>query len=100
MIQKGKMDVYDCGQVKLHAYKTNDYLENEVFILQKADNAVVIESPCFFDNRKELEQYLSDMHVAGVLLSYHMGGGTFCKIRANLQRKMPINMVILAAVPR
>ena len=77
MIQKGKMDVYDCGQVKLHAYKTNDYLENEVFILQKADNAVVIESPCFFDNRKELEQYLSDMHVVGVLLSYHMGGGTF-----------------------
>ena len=54
VLAKGEVSVYDFGDVKLHAYKTNDLIDDEVFIVEKAGNAVVIESPCFFDNIKSV----------------------------------------------
>ena len=30
-LAKGEMNVYDFGGTKLHAYKTNDFIDNEVF---------------------------------------------------------------------
>ncbi len=76
---KGTVHLYDFGAVKLHAYKTNDFLSDECFVLQKNNKCVVIESPCFLDNNKEFEQYILDLNcsIEGVLLSYHMAGGTF-----------------------
>lgn len=74
---KGEMHVYDFGTVKLHAYKTNDFIDNEVFILEKNGRAVIIESPCFFDNIKELEQYLENIQVEGMLIAYHGAGAAF-----------------------
>lgn len=78
-LKTGEMNIYDFGSIKLHAYKTNDPLEDEVFILEKDHQIVLIESPCFFDNIKELEQYLRELKadIAGMLVAYHMGGGTF-----------------------
>lgn len=76
-LEKGEMNIYDFGSVKLHAYKTNDFIDDEVFIIEKDGEAVIIESPCFFDNNKELEQYLSDVEVEGMLIAYHGAGGTF-----------------------
>lgn len=78
-LAKGELNLYDFGDVKLHAYKTNDFIDDEVFILEKGGQAVVLESPCFFDNNRELEDYLREQHldVAGILPAYHMGGGTF-----------------------
>lgn len=78
-LAKGEVNVYDFGEVKLHAYKTNDFIDDEVFIVEKGGNAVVIESPCFFDNNAELEQYIvgRGMCVQGVLLAYHMAGAGF-----------------------
>lgn len=78
-LNKGEMSVYEIGKLKLHAYKTNDFIDDEVFIIEKNSKAVIIESPCFYDNNQELEQYINEkgMDVAGVLLSYHMAGGTF-----------------------
>ena len=49
-LAKGEVNVYDFETVKLHAYKTNDFIDNEVFIVEKAGKAVILESPCFFDN--------------------------------------------------
>ena len=49
-LNKGEMNIYDFGNIKLHAYKTNDFIDYEVFILEKNCKAVLIESPCFFDN--------------------------------------------------
>ena len=46
-LKKGEVGVYDFCAVKLHAYKTNDPIDNEVFIVEKNGKAVVIESPCF-----------------------------------------------------
>lgn len=78
-LPKGEINVYDFENVKLHAYKTNDFIDDEVFVVVKNGKAVIIESPCFFDNNKELEEYIKQLNVTveGVLLSYHMAGGTF-----------------------
>lgn len=78
-LAKGEMNVYDFGGIKLPAYKTNDFIDDEVFILEKNGKAVVIESPCFFDNNKELEEYISDLNVTveGMLIAYH-GAGAQC----------------------
>ncbi|MGN0107005.1 MAG: hypothetical protein ACI4A5_04825 [Hominilimicola sp.] len=78
-LTKGEMNVYDFGAVKLHAYKTNDFIDDEVFVVEKNGKAVVIESPCFFDNNKELEEYINGLNVetAGMLMAYH-GAGAQC----------------------
>lgn len=76
-LAKGEMNVYDFGSVKLHAYKTNDFIDNEVFIIEKNGKAVIIESPCFFDNNKELAEYLKDVEVEGMIIAYHGAGATF-----------------------
>ncbi len=76
-LAKGVMNIYDFGGVKLHAYKTNDFIDDEVFIVEKDGKAVVIESPCFFDNNQELAAYLENLEVAGMLAAYHGAGATF-----------------------
>lgn len=76
-LAKGEMNVYDFGAVKLHAYKTNDFIDDEVFVVEKDGKAVIIESPCFFDNNKELAEYLNNLAVEGILVAYHGAGATF-----------------------
>lgn len=76
-LAKGEMNVYDFGGIKLHAYKTNDFIDDEVFVVEKNGKAVIIESPCFFDNIKELAEYLKDLEVEGMLIAYHGAGATF-----------------------
>lgn len=76
-LAKGEINVYDFGGVKLHAYKTNDFIDDEVFIVEKNVKAAVIESPCFFDNSKELAEYLKNVEIAGMFVAYHGAGATF-----------------------
>lgn len=76
-LAKGEMNVYDFGGLKLHAYKTNDFIDDEVFIVEKNGKAVIIESPCFFDNNKELAEYLKDTELEGMLIAYHGAGAAF-----------------------
>ena len=71
------MNIFDFGNIKLHTYKTNDFIDDEVFIVEKNNNAVIIESPCFFDNIKELTAYLKNFDVKGMLIAYHGAGATF-----------------------
>lgn len=80
-LSKGYVLVYDFGKVKVHNYNTADYIDNQVILLEKNNKIVVIESPVFYDNNKELEKYIASLGLTidGVLLSYHMGGGTFLK---------------------
>lgn len=80
-LDKGYVLVYDFGKVKVHNYNTADYIDDQVILLEKNGKIVVIESPAFYDNNKELEKYIESLGVKldGVLLSYHMGGGTFLK---------------------
>lgn len=76
-LAKGEMNVYDFGAVKLHAYKTNDFIDDEVFVLEKNSKAVVIEPPCFFDNCTELAAYLKKFEVEGIFVAYHGAGASF-----------------------
>lgn len=78
-MDKGEMFVYDFGKIKLHAYKTNDLISDEVFIVEKNNDAVIIESPCFYDNIKELTEYIekNKLNIEGILISYHASGATF-----------------------
>ena len=76
-LAKGEMNIYDFGSIRLHAYQTNDFLADEVFVVEKAGRAVVLEPPCFCDNIAELTDYLKDMDVEGVLVAYHGAGASF-----------------------
>ena len=80
-LAKGQMDVYDFGTVKLHAYKTNDLITDECFLIEKNGKAFLIESPCFFDNIAELEKYIADLGVeyVGTVIAYHGAGASFMK---------------------
>ena len=76
-LAKGEVNIYDFGAVKLHAYKTNDPISDEVFAVEKNGKAVVIEPPCFFDNCRELTEYLAPFAVEGVFVAYHGAGASF-----------------------
>lgn len=76
-LTKGEIHRYELGSVRLHAYQTNDPLSDEAFVVEKAGKAVVIESPCFLDNCRELSEYLTGLEVAGVLVAYHAAGASF-----------------------
>ena len=76
-LTKGEMHVYDFDSIKLHAYQTNDLINNEVFVIEKNGKAVILESPCFFDNNQELAEYLKDLSVEGMLIAYHGAGAEF-----------------------
>ena len=78
-LKKGEMYVYDFGGVRLHAYRTNDAIDDEVFFFEKEGKAVALESPCFFDNYEELTGYFAQRNISveAMLVSYHMAGGTF-----------------------
>ena len=74
---KGVVEVYDFGAVKLHAYKTNDLITDECFLLEKGGKMFMVEAPCFFDNIKELEAYIKGLSVdvggAGTIDGFHEG---------------------------
>ena len=75
----GSMNVYDFGETRLHAYKTNDPIDDEVFVVEKNGRGFVLEYPCFFDNISELESYIADQGIAieGIVAAYHMAGASF-----------------------
>jgi hypothetical protein len=77
----GEVEIYNLGAVKLHAYKTNDFMNDEVFLLEKNGKVVLIESPDFYDNNLELEDYIKGLGVTvdGILVAYHSTGGTILK---------------------
>ena len=96
-LAKGEMNIYDFGTVKLHAYKTNDFIDDEVFIVEKNGKAVVIESPCFFGNNRELDEYLKDVTVEGILeLTTVQEQHSFPMFR-NMQHRMQRNTLKTAA---
>lgn len=78
-LNQGEMHVYDFSGVKLHAYQTGDPLADEVFLLEKAGQFVVLESPCFVDSIAALSGYLEGKTVAGMLVAYHGAGASFLR---------------------
>lgn len=75
----GSVSVYDFGTAKLHAYQTNDLIDDEVFVVEKAGKGFVIEYPPFFANIEELSRYIAEqgIEIEGIVAAYHMAGASF-----------------------
>lgn len=78
-LAKGSVRVYERDGVRLHAYQTNDPIDDEVFVVERGGRGLVIEYPPFFENIEELTRYLADagVEVEGILAAYHMAGASF-----------------------
>ncbi|WP_051355681.1 hypothetical protein [Acetobacterium malicum] len=75
----GKVQVYDFGDVKLHAYATNDALNDECYIVENKDNLVGIEIPAFTDNLNEWKDYIKSLNkpMNDILIDNHNTGGDY-----------------------
>lgn len=80
-LKKGFVDVYNFGDIKLHAYQTNDLMYDESYILENKDNVLLVEFPAFYDNLEEFEQYVRGLSkkIVGKVFSDHPNGGTIFK---------------------
>ena len=80
-IGKGFVEVYDFGEIKLHAYQTNDLMNDESYILENQKNVLLVEFPAFYDNLEEFEKYVRGLnkHIVGKVFSDHPNGGTCFK---------------------
>ena len=73
---KGRFEVHDLGNFKLHVYYTNDALGDASYIVEGKDALVTMEQPLFKDNVAEFDEYLSRLGkpVEKRITDYHVGG--------------------------
>ena len=73
---KGRFEVYDIDNFKLHVYYTNDALGDARYIVEGKDALVTMEQPLFKDNVVEFDAYLSRLEkpVEKRITDYHVGG--------------------------
>ena len=78
-LNKGHVDVYEKNGITLYAYQTHDLIDDEVFVLARSGRGVVIELPCFFDNIRELTDFLKSegVTVEAKFVAYHAAGASF-----------------------
>ena len=76
-LKKGFIDIYDFGEIKLHAYQTNDLMNDECFILENDKNVLLVEFPAFHSNLGEFEEYIKGLNknIVGKVFSDHPNGG-------------------------
>ena len=73
---KGKMEVYDFEQFKLHVYYTNDALGDASYIVEGKDALITLEEPLFKDNIAEFATYVETLQkpIVQRISDYHVGG--------------------------
>lgn len=78
---KGIIEIYDFGDIKLHCYQTNDFMNDESYILENAENVLLVEFPAFYDNLEEFEKYVRGLNknIVGKVFSDHPNGATILK---------------------
>lgn len=78
-LNRGRVEVYPKGDVTLYAYQTCDPMADEVFVVAKNGLGVVMELPCFYDNIRELTDFLvaEKVTVEAKLSAYHGAGASF-----------------------
>ena len=79
--KKGYMEVFDFGEIKLHAYQTNDIMNDESYILENKDNLLLVEFPAFRENLEEFKTYVEGLgkNIVGKVFSDHPNGGRYFK---------------------
>lgn len=75
--EKGFIEVYNFGEIKLHAYQTNDLMNDECYILENDENVLLIELPPFHSNADEFVKYVKGLNknIVGKVFSDHPNGG-------------------------
>ena len=58
---KGRFEVHDLGNFKLHVYYTNDALGDASYIVEGKDALVTMEQPLFKDNVAEFDSYINKL---------------------------------------
>ena len=78
-LKKGVIREYQIKDIKLLAYQTNDFIDDEVFILVKNQKGICIELPCFYDNISELTDYINGngIDLVAKFVAYHAAGASF-----------------------
>ena len=73
---KGRFEVHDLGNCKLHVYYTNDALGDASYIIEGKDALVTMEQPLFKENVTEFDTYLLALEkpVEKRITDYHVGG--------------------------
>lgn len=76
-LEKGVIEIYDFGDMKLHAYQTKDLMEDECFVLENDTDILLIEFPAFRSNLGEFEKYVKGLQkkIVGKVFSDHPNGG-------------------------
>ena len=74
--EKGRFEVHDLGNFKLHVYYTNDALGDASYIVKGKKALVTMEQPLFKDNVAEFDTYLAGLGkpVEKRITDYHVGG--------------------------
>lgn len=76
-LKKGFIEIYNFGNIRLHAYQTNDFMSDECFILENNENVLLLEFPAFHSNLGEFEEYVKGIgkNIVGKVFSDHPNGG-------------------------
>lgn len=75
-LELGAVTVYDFGDIRLHAYCTNDALGDECYLIESSEGVVMLETSAFTANLIEWKNYIDGLNkpIAGALLAYHPNG--------------------------
>jgi len=73
---KGRFEVHDFGNFKLHVYYTNDVMADASYIIEGKDSLVTMEHPLFKDNVAEFNSYIEKLGkpIEKIISDYHIGG--------------------------
>jgi len=76
-LKKGFVEKFEFDNMTLHAYQTNDLMNDECLILENNDNLLLLEMPPFHENFDEYSEYVNSLNkkVIGKIYSNHPNGG-------------------------
>ena len=57
----GKVYIYDFGKIKLHAYETNDAMNDTAYIIETENELTGIETPAFYEDLNTYNGYVSKL---------------------------------------
>lgn len=79
--KNGNFIIYDYGKIKLHAYTTNDFLNDEVYIIENNNLLIGIEMPSFTKNLEEWKEYITSLKkpMKDIFVADHPTGASYIK---------------------
>lgn len=70
----GEVQIYDFGNLRLHAWQTGDPMFDECFILETPQNLVALEAPPFYSDMDTWKKYVNGLNkpLTDILFSAHI----------------------------